>query len=221
MGCCDRFRKWRSKGTTNKQTAASRPHPSKLTDKPVTSTPQEANILPEDSPCPQPTDNTEVTLCPEPNGIGNPAQVTEGALKESHSTTSKDTSPDLWQLSFEKLSTKDQGRLYTLLKTDQLSDSPSHFTSQSFDELIPVTSTKQKELSDKVWEFEIRGRSIKPAEYTGRIIDCLTAVGDVGVGFMPQPASIVWPLVKGFMKVCFQLKCCVYLGSSSSSSFGI
>ncbi|KAJ6032419.1 Mur ligase C-terminal, partial [Penicillium herquei] len=209
MGWRDRFKKWQSKGSTDKQTPASSPRLSKSTDKPATSIPQEVIIRPEDSSCAQPTDNTKATHCPIPNGIGDPVEPEERsspALSEPNSVTSisKDTSPDLWQLSFDIISTEEQGRLNALLKTDLALSSDltsTHFTSQSFDELIPITSAKQVELSNRAWEFEIRGRKIKPGEYTGRIIDCLSAVGDVGVGFMPQPASIVWPLVKGFMQI--------------------
>ena len=211
MGYYTRFKKWRSKGSTHQQPPDSSHRPLESNDKPVISTSQDANEKPENSPCPQLTGTPEPTLCLEPKGSKDLVQAGEwssSVLNESCSvtTTLEDQQPDLWQLSFDKLSTEEKGRLNSLLKSDQAPSSdltsPKHFTSQSFDELILITSEKQTEMLDRAWEFKIRGRSIKPKEYTGRILECLTAVGDVSVPFMPQPASIVWPLVKGLMQVC-------------------
>ncbi|KAJ5506613.1 Mur ligase C-terminal [Penicillium expansum] len=118
---------------------------------------------------------------------------------------SKDDPEDLWQLSFDELSQEEQGQLQAFL-------TPSHvianeqtqsmsFKCTDFEDLIVVTRKKQDGLSDKIWKFDFYGRKIVPRDYTARVITCLTTVGDASVQLMPQPASIVWPLVKGLMQV--------------------
>jgi hypothetical protein len=116
-----------------------------------------------------------------------------------------DDSEDLWQKSFEELSPKEQCLLRDLLKPDQVtSDDQSPvitFKSTDLDELIVITEQRQEQLSGRTWNFDFLGRKIVPREYTERVINCLTTVGDISVPLMPQPASIVWPLVKGLMQV--------------------
>ncbi|CAG8939028.1 unnamed protein product [Penicillium salamii] len=112
---------------------------------------------------------------------------------------------DLWQLSFEELTQEEQGRLQAFLATGQAIASDQRqapsFKATDFEDLIAVTRAKQEALSDRIWSFDFYGRKIVPRDYTERVITCLTIVGDVGVPLMPQPASIVWPLVKGLMQV--------------------
>lgn len=118
---------------------------------------------------------------------------------------SKDDPEDLWQLNFDELSQEEQGQLQAFL-------TPSHvianeqtqsmsFKCTDFEDLIVVTRKKQDGLSDKIWKFDFYGRKIVPRDYTARVITCLTTVGDASVQLMPQPASIVRPLVKGLMQV--------------------
>ncbi|GFN18713.1 hypothetical protein AtubIFM55763_007650 [Aspergillus tubingensis] len=113
---------------------------------------------------------------------------------------------DLWQKSFESLSPEEQEQLKELMVTPaefRSNEEPTSSTITGTDvrTIIEMTRERQKQWNDRTYKIKIHGHTIIPREYTGRIIDCLTTVGDIGVQFLPQPASIVWPLVKGILQV--------------------
>ncbi|PYI31605.1 hypothetical protein BP00DRAFT_474501 [Aspergillus indologenus CBS 114.80] len=117
-------------------------------------------------------------------------------------------SEDLWQSSFNNLSREEQDLLRDLLDgkpaaiaSDTETTSPFSFSNTNAQEIIEITRERQKQWESRTYQINIHGHKIVPREYTGRIIDCLTTVGDIGVQFLPQPASVVWPLVKGVMQV--------------------
>ncbi|KAJ5964770.1 Mur ligase C-terminal [Penicillium vulpinum] len=132
--------------------------------------------------------------------------ATEGTeVDEDICNPSQKDSEDLWQMSFDELSQEEQGQLQAFLMSAQVNSNGQtqnmSFKGTDFEDLIVVTRKKQDGLSDKIWKFDFYGRKIVPRDYTARVITCLTTVGDVGVQLMPQPASIIWPLVKGLMQV--------------------
>lgn len=157
---------------------------------------------------PHPTSPHDLPTSPEttleiPN-VGADADADEALRNNLHSEGGE--TEDLWQLSFDELTQEEQGRLEAFLAPGQATASDQRqapsFKATDFEDLIAVTRAKQEALSDRIWSFDFYGRKIVPRDYTERVITCLTIVGDVGVPLMPQPASIVWPLVKGLMQVC-------------------
>lgn len=125
-------------------------------------------------------------------------------------TVPADKSPeDLWQKSFEVLLTEEQEKLKELMVTpaeiwSNEEPTSSTFTGTDVRTIIEMTRERQRQWNDRTFKFKIHGHTIVPRKYTGSVIDCLTTVGDIGVQFLPQPASIVWPLVKGILQVCFK-----------------
>ncbi|RAH78802.1 hypothetical protein BO86DRAFT_437748 [Aspergillus japonicus CBS 114.51] len=117
-------------------------------------------------------------------------------------------SEDLWQKSFDTLSEEEQDLLRELLDgkpaataSDTGATAPFSSSDTNAQEIIEITRERQKQWESRTYQIKIHGHKIVPRKYTGRIIDCLTTVGDIGVQFLPQPASIVWPVVKGVMQV--------------------
>ncbi|PYH35256.1 ankyrin repeat domain-containing protein [Aspergillus neoniger CBS 115656] len=103
-----------------------------------------------------------------------------------------DKSPeDLWQKSFEAMSEEEQGQLKELMVTPAeiwSTEEPtsSTFTGTDFRTIIEMTRERQKQWNDRTYKFKIRGPTI---------------LGTSALQFLPQPASIVWPLVKGILQV--------------------
>lgn len=137
-------------------------------------------------------------------GTNDTSYEKEGSLPP---TAPADKFPeDLWQKGFEALLPEEQEQLKELMVTPAEfwpngEPTSSTFTGTDVRTIIEMMRERQKQWNDRTYEIKIRGHTIVPREYTERIIDCLTTIGDIGVQFLPQPASVVWPLVKGILQV--------------------
>ncbi|KGO42946.1 Major facilitator superfamily domain, general substrate transporter [Penicillium expansum] len=100
---------------------------------------------------------------------------------------------------FQKLSPKEQQQLDAFRTQGQLTFSEDAQKSYIKD-LIDITIGKQKEWEDRRWVLKFDGHTIVPREYMEDIVNCLTLAGDIGVNFLPQPADVVWPVIKGAMQ---------------------
>ncbi|KAJ5154789.1 Major facilitator superfamily domain general substrate transporter [Penicillium coprophilum] len=114
-------------------------------------------------------------------------------------TLSQDFPEGLWKRSFQKLSTKQQEQLEAYRAQEQLK-SNAEAPEPSIKDLIDVTRTKQKEWEDRRWVLKFHGHTIVPRDYMDNIVNCLTVAGDIGVNFVPKPADVVWPVIKGAMQ---------------------
>ncbi|KAJ5718497.1 Major facilitator superfamily domain general substrate transporter [Penicillium malachiteum] len=107
---------------------------------------------------------------------------------------------DLWKRSFQRLSPEEQQQIDGFKTQEQ--PTLSGKTQKSYvEDLINITKERQKEWKDCRWVLKLDGHTIVPREYMENIVDCLTFAGDIGVNFLPQPADVVWPVIKGAMQV--------------------
>ncbi|KAJ5736935.1 ankyrin [Penicillium malachiteum] len=112
---------------------------------------------------------------------------------------------DLWEEAFQSLSPEEQQYLNAIIEHAGERADPKikhmKFPHKGAEALIAIAEEKQDELKSRRWKFNVDGHEIEPRTYTERIISCLSTAGDIGVQLLPQPASIVWPVVKGLMQV--------------------
>ncbi|KAJ5930697.1 ankyrin [Penicillium verhagenii] len=137
-------------------------------------------------------------------------EVGTGDIQEPHkeaTLTSNSTSHsnDLWDEGFQSLSPEERQQLQIIIEEAKTQPDPTtkpmKFPHEGAQILIAIAQKNQDEWKDRRWKFEVHGHEIEPRTYTKSIISCLSTAGDIGVNYLPQPASIVWPLVKGLMQV--------------------
>ena len=156
------------------------------------------------------------TLTPPPSEPrtgenGSQKADSDGKSTSSSPSSKEDSAKDLWREAFETLSPEEQKQLSSLIKpeeTDTNSATTSDSTTDGFHPsregagmLIKYIGKREEEWEARRWKFNIRGHEFVPRECINKIISCLTLVGNVGIKFAPEPASLVWPLVKGLMEV--------------------
>ncbi|KAJ6032479.1 Major facilitator superfamily domain general substrate transporter [Penicillium herquei] len=99
---------------------------------------------------------------------------------------------DLWSEAFEQLSDETQKKLGELLDRGQAKPNL-----EGAESIIEIVKQRQITWESRTWMVKFGEHEFVPKEYTSKIIECLSTAGDIGVQFLPQPASIVWPLVRG------------------------
>lgn len=104
---------------------------------------------------------------------------------------------DLWQEAFTKLSRDAQSQLDKLAGRALLSTT----ISQDMDSLMTLAEEKRKTCDRETWKCKVGGREIILRDYAVRVMGGLALAGDVAVEFIPGPAKVVWPVLKGVMSV--------------------
>ncbi|KAJ5937424.1 ankyrin [Penicillium verhagenii] len=135
-------------------------------------------------------------------GTGNVQEPHEEVILTSNSMSH---SNDLWDKGFQRLSPEERQQLQVIIEEARTQPDPTtkpmKFPHEGAQILIAIAQKNQDEWKGRRWKFEVHGHEIEPRTYTKSIISCLSTAGDIGVNYLPQPASIVWPLVKGLMQV--------------------
>ncbi|KAJ5537709.1 ankyrin [Penicillium frequentans] len=136
----------------------------------------------------------------ERNGSGNLKETPEKGTLSSGPVSSKQ---DLWEEGLQSLPLEEKKQLSALIKRAKTIPNPKKesMTNEGAHMLIAIAQEKQEEWKSRRWKFEVHGHQIEPRTYTESIISCLTTAGDIGVQFLPTPASIVWPLLKDLLQV--------------------
>ncbi|KAJ6032573.1 Major facilitator superfamily domain general substrate transporter [Penicillium herquei] len=131
--------------------------------------------------------------------IAGPVSNSQPNSTDAYITPSDDSPRDLWKQSFQRLSPDERQQLDAFRTQEQLTSSEKAQKSD-IEDLINITKKKQKEWEDRRWVLKFDGHTIVPREYMENIVNCLTFAGDIGVNFLPQPADVVWPVIKGAMQ---------------------
>lgn len=165
----------------------------------------------------EPAISNSSTLTPppsEPQTGENESQKVDSDGKSASSSSSprNDSAKDLWREAFETLSPEEQKQLGSLIKPEETAPNSAttsdsdvssfHPSREGAGMLIKYIAKREEEWEARRWKFNIRGHEFVPRDCINKIISYLTLVGNVGIKFAPEPASLVWPLVKGLMEVC-------------------
>ena len=105
---------------------------------------------------------------------------------------------DLWQEAFSSLPQVAQSKLQSLAGDQPLAaTSISHGITNLLDEI----DKKRRKCEEETWKCVVEGQEIVLRDYAVKLVDGLKLAGDIAVEFVPGPAKLVWPVLKGVMTV--------------------